>query len=132
MKCEEFEAIGLERSGLRMSELDVALRQSAAEHAARCASCAALQESWQEARIALQALRETTRDVETPQRVEMRLLHEFGMRHRTCGLGPGDGCVGVRGRELVELEADANARQRFRRKCCEAEYLSSVSKSIVG
>ena len=83
MKCEEFEAIGLERSGLRMSELDVALRQSAAEHAARCASCAALQESWQEARIALQALRETTRDAETPQRVEMRLLHEFGMRHRT-------------------------------------------------
>ncbi len=83
MKCEEFEAIGLERSGLRMSELDVALRQSAAEHASRCASCAALQESWQEARIALQALRETTRDVETPQRVEMRLLHEFGMRHRT-------------------------------------------------
>jgi len=83
MKCEEFEAIGLERSGLRMSELDVALRQSAAEHVARCASCAALQESWQEARIALQALRETTRDAETPQRVEMRLLHEFDMRHRT-------------------------------------------------
>jgi hypothetical protein len=83
MKCEEFESIGLERNGVRMSELDAALRQSAAEHAARCASCAALQESWQEARIALQALRETTRDAETPQRVEMRLLHEFGMRHRT-------------------------------------------------
>lgn len=82
MKCEEFEAIGLERSGLRMSELDAALRQAAAEHAARCASCAALQESWQEARIALQALRETTRDAETPQRVEMRLMHEFDMRHR--------------------------------------------------
>jgi len=30
----------------------------------------------------LQALRETTRDVET-RSVEMRLLHEFGMRHRT-------------------------------------------------
>jgi len=83
MKCEEFEAIGLERSGLRMSELDAALRAAAAEHAARCPSCAALQESWQEARIALQALRETTRDAETPQRVEMRLRHEFGVRHRT-------------------------------------------------
>jgi hypothetical protein len=83
MKCEEFEAIGLERSGLRMSELDAALRAAAAEHAARCPSCAALQESWQEARIALQALRETTRDAETPQRVEMRLRQEFGMRHRT-------------------------------------------------
>jgi hypothetical protein len=83
MKCEEFESIGLERNGVRMGELDAALRQSAAEHAARCPSCAALQESWQEARIALQALRETTCDAETPQRVEMRLLHEFGMRHRT-------------------------------------------------
>jgi hypothetical protein len=83
MKCEEFEAIGLERSGLRMGELDAALRDAAAEHAAKCPNCAALQESWQEARIALQALRETTRDAETPRRVEMRLRQEFGMRHRT-------------------------------------------------
>jgi hypothetical protein len=82
MKCEQFEAIGLERGGLRMSELEVALRHAAAEHAAQCPSCAALQESWQEARTALQALRETTRDVETPPRVEMRLRHEFAMRHR--------------------------------------------------
>ena len=83
MKCEEFEAIGLERSGVRMSELDAALQDAAAQHAARCPGCAALQESWQEARIALQALRETTRDAETPQRVEMRLRQEFGIRHRT-------------------------------------------------
>jgi anti-sigma factor RsiW len=83
MKCEEFEAIGLERNGLRMGELDAALRNAAAEHAAACPSCAALQESWQTARIALQALRETTRDAETPQRVEMRLRHEFRTRHRT-------------------------------------------------
>ena len=83
MKCEEFEAIGLERSGLRMSELDAALRDAAAEHAARCSSCAALQESWQEARVALQGLRETTQDAETPNRVEMRLRQEFGRRHRT-------------------------------------------------
>ena len=82
MKCEEFEAIGLERGGARISELDAALRDAALEHAARCSGCAALQEAWQEARIALQALRETTRDAETPRRVEMRLLHEFGVRHR--------------------------------------------------
>jgi hypothetical protein len=82
MKCEEFESIGLERSGARLSELDAALRQAAAEHAARCPSCAALQESWQEARIALQALREATREAEAPRRVEMRLLREFDMRHR--------------------------------------------------
>jgi hypothetical protein len=83
MKCEEFESIGLERSGVPVSELDAALRNAAAEHAARCPGCASLQDSWQEARIALQALRETTREAETPQRVEMRLRHEFGMRHRT-------------------------------------------------
>jgi hypothetical protein len=83
MKCEEFESIGLERSGVRASELDAALQQAAADHAARCAGCAALQESWQEARAALQLLREATREKEAPRRVEMRLLHEFEMRHRT-------------------------------------------------
>jgi len=83
MKCEEFEAIGLERNGVRMGELDAALRDAAAQHAARCPGCAALQDSWQEARMALQALRETTRGAETPQRVEMRLRQEFGIRHRT-------------------------------------------------
>src|SRR5882762_2920771 len=82
MKCEEFEAIGLERSGLGMSEVEAGLRDAAAAHAAQCPGCAALQESWQETRTALQALRETTRDAETPRRVEMQLLHEFGLRHR--------------------------------------------------
>jgi hypothetical protein len=82
MKCEQFEAIGLERSGQRMSELDAALQHAADEHAAQCPSCAALRESWQEARTALQALRETMRDAETPQRVEMRLRQEFAMRYR--------------------------------------------------
>ena len=81
MKCEEFAAIGLERGGTRISELDAALRDTALEHAARCSGCAALYESWQEARTALQALREATRD-ETPRRVEMRLRNEFAMRHR--------------------------------------------------
>src|SRR5260370_26641716 len=83
MKCEEFEAIGLERSGLRMGELNAALRDAAAQSAAKCPNCAALQESWQEARIALQALRETTRDAETPRRGGMRLRQEFCMRRRT-------------------------------------------------
>jgi hypothetical protein len=82
MKCEEFEAIGLERDGLRMNELDVHVRDAAAEHAARCSNCAALQESWAETRDALQSLRQTTAEAQTPVRVEMRLRHEFGMRHR--------------------------------------------------
>ena len=83
MKCEEFEAIGLERGGLQMSEAEAALRDAAAEHATQCPGCAALQESWKETRMALQALRDSTRDAETPQRVEIRLLHEFDMRRRT-------------------------------------------------
>lgn len=83
MKCEDFEAIGLERSGLRMIEVEAGLQRAAREHAAQCPDCAALQESWQEARISLEALRDSTRDAETPDRVEMRLLHEFGLRHRT-------------------------------------------------
>src|SRR5260370_6722416 len=83
MKCEEFEAASLERGGLRMSDLDAALRAAAGEHAAACTDCAALQESWQEARVALQLLRETTQGAQAPQRVEMRLRHEFGRRHRT-------------------------------------------------
>src|ERR1700730_5697748 len=83
MKCEEFESVSLERSGLRLGERDAALRDAAADHAAQCPSCAALQDSWQEARIALQALRETTRDAEAPRRVEMRLRQECGIQHRT-------------------------------------------------
>jgi hypothetical protein len=83
MTCEEFESIGLERSGQRMIEVEAGLQRAAREHAAQCPDCAALQESWQEARIALETLRDSTRDAETPDRVEMRLLHEFGMRHRT-------------------------------------------------
>jgi hypothetical protein len=89
MKCEEFEAIGPERNGLPLSELDSALREAAIQHAARCSGCAALQESWQEARVALQALRDSTQHEEAPRRVELHLRHEFGMRHRTARLRAG-------------------------------------------
>jgi hypothetical protein len=85
MNCEEFELIGL---GLdRESAFDdgaVALdRRFAMEHAKSCARCAALQESWREAQTELQALRESTRGVGAPLRVEMRLRQEFHTRHRT-------------------------------------------------
>src|SRR5258705_10302777 len=66
-----------------MSEVEADVRDASAAHAAQCRGCAAMQESWQETRLALQALRETTRDAETPRRVEMQLVHEFGLRHRT-------------------------------------------------
>jgi hypothetical protein len=82
MKCEEFEIIGLERTGHLLTGLD-ATQSAAAEHASTCPRCAALQESWQEARAALQDLRQVTEVAEAPQRVEMRLRQEFAMRHRT-------------------------------------------------
>ena len=80
MTCEEFEAIGLERLDATASD---AGRAEAAAHANGCSRCAALQESWQEARAGLQVLRAATQDAETPQRVEMRLRQEFRTAHRT-------------------------------------------------
>jgi hypothetical protein len=82
MKCEEFEIIGLERTGRLLTGLD-ATQSAAAEHVSTCPRCAALQESWQEVRAALQDLRQVTDVAEAPQRVEMRLRQEFAMRHRT-------------------------------------------------
>ncbi len=81
MTCEEFEAIGLERPDT-LATRDAA-RAEAVAHASGCSRCAALQESWQEARAGLQVLRTATRDAETPQRVEMRLRQEFRTTHRT-------------------------------------------------
>jgi len=81
MTCEEFEAIGLERSD-SLASADVA-RAEAVAHANSCSRCAALQESWQEARAELQMLRAATREAQAPQRVEMRLRQEFRNRHRT-------------------------------------------------
>jgi hypothetical protein len=84
MKCEEFETVGL---GLdRESEshgVDPIERAAAIEHANSCARCAALQESWQDARLELQALRDLTRDAGAPLRVEMRLRQEFYARRRS-------------------------------------------------
>jgi hypothetical protein len=84
MKCEEFETVGL---GLdRESEshgVDPIERAAAIDHVNSCARCAALQESWQDAQIELQALRELTRDAGAPLRVEMRLRQEFYARRRS-------------------------------------------------
>jgi archaeosine-15-forming tRNA-guanine transglycosylase len=84
MNCEEFEIFGL---GLdRDSDPDnfaAGARQAALQHADSCPRCAALQESWRDARAALEALREETEGASTPLRVEMRLRQEFYTRHRT-------------------------------------------------
>src|SRR5579859_5809974 len=81
MTCEEFETIGLERPDAPTSA--DAARAEAVAHANSCSRCAALQESWQEARAELQMLRAATRDAQAPQRVEMRLRQEFRNTHRT-------------------------------------------------
>lgn len=82
MNCEQFESIGLDLDRESALDIDAAERAAAIDHANTCARCAALQESWREARIELQALREMTNDAGAPQRVEMRLRQEFLARTR--------------------------------------------------
>ena len=83
MKCEEFEAVGLglDRNSAEHG-LDPVEFAAAMEHADTCARCAALQESWQDARAELQALREVTQTAGAPLRVEMRLRQELWAKRR--------------------------------------------------
>jgi len=85
MNCEEFEIVGLglDREGGREDGTVTIGREAALEHASICPRCAALQESWREAQAELRALRDATREVGAPFRVEMRLRQEFYTRHRT-------------------------------------------------
>ncbi len=81
MKCEEFEAIGLDAE--RDPSVSEAEWAAAREHASTCSRCAALQDSWQVARVEMLALAEDTDLAQAPARVEMRLRQEFRTRHRT-------------------------------------------------
>jgi hypothetical protein len=81
MKCEEFEAIGLDAErDASLSEVD---RVSAREHAGTCSRCAALQDSWRAAGIELRVFADETALAQAPARVEMRLRQEFRTRHVT-------------------------------------------------
>jgi len=82
MNCEQFEAIGLDLGRECTNGIDITEHADAIEHANTCARCAALQESWRDARLELQALRDATSDVGAPLRVEMRLRQEFFARNR--------------------------------------------------
>src|SRR5579863_8919677 len=82
MNCEQFESIGLDLDRESANGVDLTKGAAAIEHANTCARCAALQESWREARVELQALRDATSDVGAPLRVEMRLRQEFFARNR--------------------------------------------------
>ena len=81
MTCEEFEAMGLDAD--RDASLGEIQRASARAHAASCSRCAALQNSWQAARLELRFLAEETAAAQAPPRVEMRLRQEFRTRHHT-------------------------------------------------
>jgi anti-sigma factor RsiW len=81
MKCEEFEARGLDAE--RDASLSEIERVAAREHASTCSRCASLQDSWQSARAELRAFAEATAAAETPSRVEMRLRQEFRTQHGT-------------------------------------------------
>ncbi len=82
MNCEQFETVGLDLDRESANGVDPIERAAAIDHANSCARCAALQESWREAQIELQALRDMTADAGAPLRVEMRLRQEFFVRTR--------------------------------------------------
>jgi hypothetical protein len=81
MKCEEFEAIGVDAE--RDATLSETERAAAREHAGTCSRCAALQDSWQAAGVELRAFAEDTALAQAPARVEMRLRQEFRTQHVT-------------------------------------------------
>jgi hypothetical protein len=82
MNCEQFETVGLDLDRESPNGVDAIERAAAIDHANSCARCAALQESWRDAQIELQALRDMTANVGAPLRVEMRLRQEFFARTR--------------------------------------------------
>lgn len=79
MNCEEFEGIGLDFGSGRITATEEA---AAAEHASKCAKCAALAESWDTARAELAIFADMTRGAQTPARVQMRLLQELRAQKR--------------------------------------------------
>ncbi len=81
MTCEEFEAIGLDADS--DASLSEAQRTGLAEHVSSCCRCAALQNSWQTARLELRSLAEETAAAGAPPRVEMRVRQEFRTQYHT-------------------------------------------------
>ena len=77
MSCEQFELLGLDMDRPDAQPGEAA---AAAEHAANCASCFAMLESWRELKQDLRLLHEHTRLESAPARVEMRLKQELRTR----------------------------------------------------
>jgi hypothetical protein len=81
MKCEEFDASGFDVSQGALANTPASA--AALEHLNSCPRCAALRESWQQARISLHALGQATRQAAAPARVEMRIQQEFRTKYAT-------------------------------------------------
>jgi len=81
MTCDEFEAMGLDAG--REASLSKAQCDAAAAHAASCPRCAALQGSWEAARLELRSLAQVTGTKDAPARVEMRLRQQFRTQYHT-------------------------------------------------
>jgi len=79
MKCEEFTHWIGRRRDASLSELE---RAAAREHASVCSRCAALQDSWQAARVELHAFADSTFAAQTP-RASDALAAEFRTQHGT-------------------------------------------------
>ena len=77
MSCEQFELLGLDMDRPDAQPEEAA---AAAEHAANCARCFAMLESWRELKQDLRLLHEHTRLESAPTRVEMRLKQELRTR----------------------------------------------------
>jgi len=79
MNCEEFErmALDLDQSGASGEE-----RAAARDHLRNCPRCAALADSWEEARTELFLLGDNTRQAEAAPRLEIRLRQEFRASRR--------------------------------------------------
>jgi hypothetical protein len=79
-KCDEFEVLGLD------SQSDPSLsedrRRQVVDHALVCEKCAALRDSWREAKGELTSLSEYTAGLNAPLRVEARLLQQFRLKHQ--------------------------------------------------
>lgn len=79
-KCDEFEVLGLDsQSDLSLSEDH---RRRVLDHALVCEKCAALRDSWGEAKGELTTLGKYTVGLNAPLRVEARLLQQFRLKHQ--------------------------------------------------
>jgi len=111
MNCEEFEAIGLDSGTGRVTPAEEA---AAAEHAGKCAKCAALAESWDAARAELGVFAAATQSAQTPARVQMRLLQELRAQKRPHEVYRRTGAIAVWGLAAAALIVAAVSWQSWR------------------